>query len=241
MSTLTVSLGDPGFTPAGAGGEGSLIDDLRDDCGFIVQGIDWVLRQIGIDLIALIFDPLAGDFDAVDAMAANWKVLGSGLGEIGQNYSILAGATPSVWTGDAGSAAVTKMSDFAGGFEQQAEGAQLISTALEDMLTATKAVMEVVAEAISLIDEAAMTLVTSWLKLAKELASGGETVRKIISLATKAIDAVKTLQNVVPPLLQACAVMSTMMKALDAVFRVGNVAANSNSGSKVDDIAAAGF
>ncbi len=35
--------------------------------------------------------------------------------------------------------------------------------------------------------------------------------------------------------------MSAMMKALDTVFLVGNVAANANSGSKADDIAQAGF
>lgn len=243
MSALSVSLVDPAstFTPNTAGGDGPLIDQLRDNCGFVIQGVDWVCRQLGFDLIAAIFDPIAGDYDAVDAMAANWGALGAGLGQIGGNYRALADATPSVWTGEASRAAVGKLSDFAGGFETQAEGAALISTAMQDMLVATKAVVELLADLLSMVDDAVLMLISSAIRMAKEIATGGATVRKIISLVNRAIAAVKTLENVVPPLLQACAIMSTMLKGLGAVFFVGNVAANSDSGSQVDDVAHAGF
>lgn len=243
MSALAVSLVDPSstFTPNTAGGDGPLIDQLRDNCGFVIQGIDWVCRKLGFDLIAAIFDPIAGDYDAVDAMAANWGVLGAGLGQIGANYAALASATPSVWTGDASDAAIGKISDFASGFDTQAEGAALIAVAMQDMLVATKAVVELLADLLSMVDDLVLMLVSSALKMAKEIATGGATVRKIISLINRAIAAIRTLEHVVPPLLQACAVMSSMMKALDVVFLVGNVSANANSASVADDVANAGF
>jgi len=243
MTTLSVALTDPSgtFTPSTSGTDGPLIDELRDNCGFVIQGVDWVCRKLGFDLIGAIFNPIAGDYDAVDAMASNWGVLGAGLGQIGGNYRALGGAAPQVWTGDASTAAVAKLSSFAHGFATQAEGAQLVSTAMQDMLAATKSVVELLADLLSMVDEAVLMLLSSALRLAKELATGGATVRRIISLVGRAIEAVKTLENVVPPLLQACQIMATMMKGLDAVFLVGNVAANSSSGSKVDDIAHAGF
>ncbi len=241
MSTQVVSLVDPQWTPSTAGSEGDLIDEMRDNCGFVIQGIDWVLRKIGFDLIGAILNPIAGDFNAVDAMASNWGVLGNGLAQVGSNYGTIAGAVPQVWAGKAADAATGRITGFADGFATQSEAAGLIMTAMQDMLTATKAVVEVVADAMSMVDDLVVSLVCSWFKLAKELATGGGTVKKIIELVEHAIDAIKTLEHVVPPLLQACATMSKMMKALDTVFLIGNIAANSNSGSKADDVADAGF
>jgi hypothetical protein len=241
MSSMTVSLVDPSWSPSTAGSEGDLIDEMRDNCGFIIQGIDWLLRKVGFDLIGAILDPIAGDFNAVDAMASNWGVLGNGLGQIGHNYSAINGALPSVWAGRAADAASGKITGFADAFATQAEGAQLVMTAMQDMLTATKAVVELVADAMSMVDDLAVSLICSWFKLAKELATGGATIRKIVHLVEGAIEAIKTLHNVIPPLLLACAIMSSMMKALDMVFLIGNVAGNATSGSKADDVANAGF
>lgn len=243
MSTLAVRLVDPTstFTPSSSGSEGALVDDLRDNCGFVIQGVDWVCRKIGFDLIAAIFEPIAGDFDAVDAMASNWAALGAGLGQIGQNYATLGGAAPQVWTGYASTSCIGKLGEFADGFDTQAEGAALISTAMQDMLVATKAVVELVAEVLSLVDEAVMALISSWLKLARELATGGATVRRIVSLVNEAINAIQTLSKVIPPLLQAVALMSSMFKGLSVAFTLGSISTNTNSGTKVDDLAEAGF
>jgi hypothetical protein len=243
VSALEVDLVDPAttFTPHSGDGDGSLIDDIRDDCGYVIRGIDWVCRQLGFDLIGAIFNPIAGDYDTVGAMAANWDVLGAGLGQIGHNYQALAGAAPGVWTGEAATAACGRLSDFAEGFATQAEGAHLIAGAMQDMLAAVKAVVELLADLLSMVDDLVATLLGSALKWLKEIVSGGETVRKIVSLVRRAIDTVRSLEHVVPPLLQACALMASMMKALDAVFRVGDAALSADSGSKVDDIAHAGF
>jgi hypothetical protein len=74
MTDISVDLLDPrsSLVPT-TGSGGSYIDQLRDDCGYVIQGIDWVVRQINSswDLIALIFDPIAGDFDGVRSVSAN--------------------------------------------------------------------------------------------------------------------------------------------------------------------------
>lgn len=241
MSALGITLADPTstFVPNTSGGDGPLIDQIRDNCGFIIQAIDWVTRKLGFDLIGAIFDPIAGDYDAVDAMAANWGVLAAGLGQIGSNFSALSGATPGVWTGDAADAAVAKLTSFADGFATQSEGARLIGVAMQDMLVATKAIVEFLADLLSMVDEIVLSLTVA--KVLKEIATGGAGIRKVVGLVTQAIELIKKLENVIPPLLQACACMESMMKSLDAVFLVANASVNINNGTKTDDLADAGF
>lgn len=241
MSALDISLADPTsvLVPNTSGGDGPLIDQVRDNCGYIIQAVDWVTRKLGFDLIAAIFDPIAGDYDAVDAMAANWGVLGAGLAQIGDNFAALSGATPGVWTGDASDAAVARIATFADGFATQAEGAELIGVAMQDMLVATKAIVEFLADLLSMVDEIVLSLTVA--KVIKEIATGGAGIRKVVSLVTQAINLIKKLENVIPPLLQACACLEAMMKALDAVFLVANASVNINNGTRTDDLANAGF
>ena len=82
-----------------SGAEGALIDSLRDDCGYVIQGIDWVTRKVGFDLIGSIFDPIAGDFGTVDAMSASWASAGTALGDISANYGSMVTALPEAWEG----------------------------------------------------------------------------------------------------------------------------------------------
>lgn len=241
MSTLSVHLMDPTATLVTntAGTDGPLIDQIRDNCGFIIQAIDWVTRKLGFDLIGAIFDPIAGDYDAVDAMASNWGVMGSALGQIGDNFTALQDATPHVWKGEASVAAVTKLGDFAEGFATQSEAARLISTAMQDMLVATKAIVEFLADLLSMIDEIVISMTIA--KIIKEIATMGGGIRKVVSLVGRAIETIKKLENVVPPLLQACAALEGMMKVLDSLFLVANVATNVNTGTRTDDLADHGF
>jgi len=241
MSTLDISLVDPASTlvPNTSGGDGPLIDQIRDNCGFIIQAVDWVTRKLGFDLIAAIFDPIAGDYDAVDAMAANWGVLGAALGQVGDNFTALAGATPGVWTGEASDAAIAKISRFADGFATQSEGARLVGVAMQDMLVATKSIVEFLADLLSMVDEIVLSMTVA--KVLKEIATGGAGIRKVIGLVHQAVELVKKLENVIPPLLQACACLEGMMKALDAVFLVASSSVNINNGTKTDDLANAAF
>ena len=243
MSTLTLDLVDPAsvLVPSTSGTDGPLIDQLRDQCGFVIQGIDWVCRQFGFDLVGAIFDPLAGDYDAVDAMASNWAVLGGGLAVVQANMASMAQALPVVWGGEAAAAAQGRITDFSEGLAVQAEGTALIAAAMQDMLVATKAVMELVAECLSLVDEVVLKVAASALGWAKEIATGGASCRRVISLVNRAIDAIRTLENIVPPLLQACATMGKLMKALRVTFQIASASTSYHNGNRVDDLADAAY
>ena len=71
----TVALADPSGSlfAHSSNAEGDLIDSLRNECGFILQAVDWIARKLGYDLVGAIMDPIAGDFSAVDGMRMDWQ------------------------------------------------------------------------------------------------------------------------------------------------------------------------
>lgn len=242
MRVLEVALVDPSFPVATSSAEGELINEIRGKCGYVVNGIDWVCRKIGLPSpIEAIFDPICGDFSAVDAMAINWETMARSLDQVSGNYAKLAEALPHVWTGEDAAAALARLVDFAEATGTQSEGAALISDALEDMLVAVKAAVEFLAELLSLVDELVLKLLASPIGIAAEILKGGKTVRRIITLVNRAIDLIDKLKEIVPPVLQALALLSAMMKGTRILFQIGNFATNTNAGLKADDVAEAGY
>lgn len=244
MSDIAIDLLDPRGALVPTTGSGtSYIDQLRDDCGYVIQGIDWVVRKINSswDLIALIFDPIAGDFDGVRSVSANWRATGDALGDLGANYGALAEAVPHVWQGRAADRAAGRMLEMGRAFDLQRETCHMMSEALDCMLTATQAVCETVASLLSLVDDAVVKLLASFWGWAKEIATGGATVRKIISLVDQTIGVIKTLDTLVPKIISVLGDLRMLFKALDAAFAFGAVATNTDPGHKVDDVAEVGF
>ncbi len=91
-------------------GSGSLVEDLRDDCGGIIQGLDWIVRKFtSYDLIAMIFDPISGDFAGVEALQDVWRAASAAMGDVAGNYGALSQALPSVWEGDAAASAAHRI------------------------------------------------------------------------------------------------------------------------------------
>lgn len=244
MTDVAVDLLDPRSSLVPTTGSGdSYIDQLRDDCGYVIQGIDWVVRQINSswDLVALIFDPIAGDFDGVRSVSANWRATGNALGDLGANYGALSQAVPHVWEGRAAEKAAGRMLEMGQAFDLQRETCHMMSEALDCMLTATQAVCETVASLLSLVDDAVIKLLASFWGVAKEILSGGATVRKIIRLIDQTIGVIKTLDTLVPKIISVLGDLRMLFKALDAVFAFGAVATNTSPGRKIDDVAGAGF
>jgi hypothetical protein len=243
MSDIAIDLLDPrtSLVPATSGG-GSYIDQLRDDCGYVIQGIDWVVRKVTpYDLIALIFDPIAGDFDGVSRVAANWRATGSALHDLGANYGALSETVPHVWEGRAADRAAGRMLEMGQAFDLQGETCEMMAEALDCMLTATQAVCEGVASLLSLVDDVVVKLLASALGWAKEVASGFSTVRKLIRYIDDAISLIKTLDTLVPKIIAVLGDLRMLFKTLDVVFAFGAVATNSVPASKIDDVAGVGF
>lgn len=243
MTDVSIDLLDPRSSLiATSSGGGHYIDSLRDDCGYVIQGIDWIVRKITpYDLIALIFEPISGDFDGVQALSANWRATGDALGSLGANYGALSQAVPYVWEGRAADRATHRMLKMGQAFDLQRETCDLMGEALDCMLTATQAVCEGVASLLSLVDDLVVKLLASFWGWAKEVATGGATVRRIVNLIDETISLIKTLDTLVPKIIAVLGDLKTLFKSLDVAFAFAAVATNTSPGHKIDDVTGAGF
>ena len=240
MTTVTLTNPDSFLVAHTSDAEGSLIDDLRGECGVILQGIDWIARKLGFDLIGAIFDPIAGDFSTVDAMRRDWAGVAGALKAIGENYDAMATALPEVW--DAGSAerAVARLKSMGSAHATQARAAELMSQQMGNMLTAVSEGCKLVAGLLGLAEELVMSF--SVAKWAEEILSMGSGVRKVVSLLHRAIEFIKNLSRVVPPMLKAAGILATMFKYMNLAFMMPMATGTqANAALHVDDTAAAGF
>lgn len=228
------------LTPHTSSAEGDLIDSLRSECGFILQAVDWLARKLGYDLIGAIFDPIAGDFSAIDGMRQDWQSISAALESIGGNYDAMAGGVPAIWTGDAADAAQRRLTAMGEAHGTQAEAAGLMSMQLGNMLAAVKEACKLVAGVLALLEE--LILSFSIAKWAKELLTMGSGIRRAITLIDRAVTFIKGLNNVIPPMLKAAGVIAVMFKALNLAFMLPMSAGqHADAGLHVDDTAAAGF
>jgi hypothetical protein len=239
---MSIELADPrgSHVPHSPTAEGVLIDALRSDCGILLQSVDWLARELGYDLIGSIMDPIAGDFSAVDAMRLDWQAVSHGLGMVARNYDAMAQALPAVWTGGAADAARRRVEKMARAHQVQAEAAFLMSRQLGNMLGAVRDACRLVASLLALVEE--LLLSFSLAKWAKEVLTMGAGVRRAIVLIDRVITCVRSLGNVVPPMLAAAGLMAEMFRALNTFFLVpASLYTNHEAGSHVDDTADAGF
>lgn len=242
MTAATLQWTDPGnlLSCVSSGAEGAMIDELRSECGVILQTIDWVARKLGYDLIGAIFDPLAGDFSSVDRMRQTWEQVSAALEEVGGNYESMAGILPTQWAGEAADAARSKLEGFAENHAIQAEAAGMMSEQLGHMLLAVKELCKLIATALAVVEEIVLSLsIAKWLK---EIATGGSGVRRAIMFIDKAIDAIRTFNNVIPPMLKAAGIIAVMMRGLNFfVMSPVNAGRQRDAGNRVDETADAGF
>ncbi|MGZ4748141.1 MAG: hypothetical protein ACXVYY_13760 [Oryzihumus sp.] len=240
MTTVALTNPDSLLVAHTSNAEGSLIDDLRGECGVILQTIDWIARKLGFDLIGAIFDPIAGDFSTVDAMRQDWLGVAGALKAIGENYQAMAGALPRVW--DAGSAerAVARLRSMGEAHATQAKAAELMSQQLGNMLTAVSEGCKLLAGVLGLVEEIVLSM--SIAKWAEEILTMGSGVRKVVSLLYRAIEFIKNLSKVIPPMLKAAGILATMFKYMNLAFMMPVAAvAQGQAALHADDTAAAGF
>lgn len=220
--------------------EADMVDSIRSECGFILQGIDWAARKLGYDLIGAIMDPLAGDFSAVDGMRQDWHALSAGLTSLGDNYREMADNLSTVWTGRAADRAHLRLTRMAKGHAHQAEAAELMSMQMNNMLSAVKEGCKLVANVLGLLEE--LLLSFSIAKWAKEVLTMGSGVRRAVTLIDRAITFIKNLNNVIPPLLKAAGLMAMMFRGLNMTFMLPvSAGQQADAGRHINDTAKAGF
>ncbi|HXH78333.1 hypothetical protein [Nocardioides sp.] len=221
---------------SGASGiEGDLVEQIKDNCGYVVRGINWVLEQVHIHLLDAIFDKLAGDFSTVSVMAEDWRRTGLAAGILADNYRAMAAAVPAVWQGDTADAMTAKMEEFGENLDAAAECIEMVQMAIDDMLAATKAAMEVVAMLLSLIDDLCMYFAGSLAKLAKEIFTGGRRIKQIIEFARDAIRTLEALADLIPALSKTASLVAVTLKGLNFAIVGSTMTNNVDVGNKADD------
>jgi hypothetical protein len=235
--SYAVTLRDPaGVLVAGVPGpDGDLVEQIKGNCGFVVRGINWVLEKVGIHLLDALFDKLAGDFATVSTMSEDWRRTGMAAGLLADNYRAMAEALDHVWTGDAAEALGLKLVEFGDNLDDTAECVEMIQMAIDDMLAATKAAMELVATSLSLIDDLCMYFAGSVAKLAKEIFTGGRRIREIISLARDVIRILEELADLIPALTKTAAAVSAVVRGMDFVVLGATAKNNSDVANQADD------
>ncbi|WP_028659236.1 hypothetical protein [Nocardioides insulae] len=248
MSSMIMETYDPtthlGSAPAG--GMGETMENLKGDCGWIINAIDWVVEKFWQPgLREAIITKLAGDFNALDSMKQGWVNVSLSLEEIGENYAGLGQQLPAVWEGKGGTAASSRMGDVRAMHGDQAEAAQLISEQLGNLIDVSVAAAEVVVGALHLINDILQELISDaalpLIGWAKALITGADKVRRAISLIQRCLSAIERITSAIQTALKFLTYFNAGMSGVNAVLNGFETATAANAGSKVDETAERGF
>ena len=237
MSTITEAQNPVAVLGGGApdGGMGEYIEGLKKDCGFIISKIDSIVSTLtGFSLLEALFKPIAGDFNTV-----------SSLGAVGDNYRSLSGQLPGVWEGQASRAAQHRLTDIADMHDDQQEATQHIQDQLGHVIEVAQATAEVVAAALSFINDVVTELLLDaasgpfgW---AKGAISAPGKARKVISLIHRGITAIEKFTRAVKAVVAVLKYVNAGLSAADTVLQFGNAAASTAAGNHMDETSAHGF
>lgn len=240
---------DPSTAVAGGlpdGGMGDYIESLKDDCGFLIEKIDWAVEMVtSWSLLEALFKPLAGDFQTISGMQQGWGNVGAALGAVGDNYESLSSQLPAVWTGEAAAAGQARLRDIADMHQQQVEATGQIQEQLGHVIEVSKATAEVVAAAVNfindviteiLIDAAAGPL--GWVK--GSISAPGK-AKKIIDLIHRGLTAIEKLTAAAKAAVTVLKYANAGLAALSGITGFGAGVANTAAGNFMDDSATQGF
>lgn len=248
MSTITEAQNPVAVLGGGApdGGMGDYIEGLKKDCGFIISKIDSIVNTLtGFSLLEALFTPIAGDFNTVSSMQKGWGNVGVSLGAVGDNYRSLSGQLPGVWEGQAARAAQHRLTDIADMHDGQQEATQHIQDQLGHVIEVAQATAEVVAAALSFINDVVTELLLDaasgpfgW---AKGAISAPGKAGKVISLIHRGITAIEKFTRAVKAVVAVLKYVNAGLSAADTVLQFGNAAASTSAGNHMDETSEHGF
>ena len=229
----------PCFVAAESSAMGSVIDDVRGECGLVIQGVDWILSKIGIHVVDWVFGRLAGDFEGADEVRLDLASLGTALRAVGDNYDAMRDATDLTWTGSDARAAKHSLRRLAETHATQGEACALISTQVGHVMEAVKEGITFIASVVGMIVDEICTVPVA--KILKWIITGAETIKRWIRLFDECITLITKLEHLVPKLCEVAHTLNQMMLAVKVAVTAVAVGAHATTGSKSDDTADAGF
>ena len=233
-----------GAAPKGT--QGDFIEQQKKNCGLIISNVDNIVNQItGWSLLEALFEPIAGDFNAVSSMQLAWGNVGNALGGVGDNYDSLAGQLPAVWQGQGGTAAVSRLGDVAQMHADQKEASGYIAEQLGHVVEVARATVEVIAIALDFIDSIIQELIISGLAGPIGWVKAGVTApgkaRRVVELIHNGLRAIERLLEAVKTVVTVLRYVNAGLGAANSVLGSFNTAGHAAAGSRTDDSAQQGF
>ncbi len=155
---------------------------------------------------------------------------GLALGAVGDNYRSMSGQLPAVWEGPASHAAQRRLTDIADMHDGQQEATPTSRTSSGTCIEVAQATAEVVAAALSFINDIITELLLDaasgpfgW---AKGAISAPGKARKVISLIHRGIEAIQKFTRAVKAVVAVLRYVNAGLSAADTVLQFGNVAAS---------------
>lgn len=237
--TLTLVHASSPLVPSTSTAAGAMIDNVRDECGLLIRGIDWACRLFGFDLVGFIFNPIAGNFSGADQVRMNLDSIGISMTSLGQNYSAMSSSVPQVWEGSAAAASQQTLAEMGEQHSIQGEALGLMSRQVGNMLVATEEVVKVVASTLGMLADELLSVPIA--KIAEWVLTGAQKVKRWINQIRSLIRLVETLADLIPPMLTAAKALNVILETLAKVMNVAAVAAHMGAGTMIDDTAEAGL
>lgn len=228
------------------GTQGQYIEDKKGECGLIIPAIDGIVDKItGWSLLEALFTPVAGDFNTVSSMQLAWGNVGNACAAVGQNYTSMGQQLPTSWTGPAGRAAASRMSDVGDMHADQQEASGYIAEQLGHVVEVGKATLDVLVIAIDFIDGVIQELIISglagpvgWLKAG---VSAPGKARRIVELIHDGLRAIERLTQAAEALLKVLRYVNAGLDGANAILSGIGTAQHADAGNRTDDSAAQGF
>lgn len=236
------------------GGQGEKMDELKSQCGWVVDGIDSIVEKVtGWSLREELLKDLAGDFVTIGSMQVAWSDnVTPAIQAVADNYSSLADQIEGQWTGETIDAAVKTLRNVSEKHAHTAEGTKLIAECLGNIINISIAAGQIVAMAINVISDIvtqiladAATPVIGWAagaieapgdacKIINWIHKGLEAIEKIRKAITEAAPILKRL----PEILKTIAEITKVIKT---IAQVGAIDAQGHAASKLGGLGHAAF
>lgn len=215
---------------------GDFIEEQKKSCGLIVYSIDRVIHKLtGFSVIEWLYEPFAGDWNALQHMKDSWPQVASSIRLVKGNYEGLKADAPTVWHGDGLDAAIAKLDAIIDYHANQAEGCDHLSTQLGHALEVSEAAIQVVSLALNFLDSLAQELIEDAsvpvLGWAKGAVTAPGKVTKAISLIKKGADAVEKLTNLLKKIPEVARIINVGLTVTDETLKFGNTLAAADATS----------
>lgn len=221
-------------------GMGDFIDQLREDCGYIIRAIDWIARKVlGVDLIMELIEPISGDFRTIESMRMGWLNVQASLQAVGDNYDGLSSQVPAVWEGAASAAATDRLRSVSAQHRDQAEGSGLIAEQMGHIVEVSKATAETVAAGLRFINDILTEIaidaalpVVGW---AKAVATAGPKIRRCWQLINQGLSAIQRLIDLVKTATTVLKWANAGLASLNLALGFANDVGHTQLGSLTDE------